>query len=127
MDYCRVMQSTRGENGAEGRQKTVYQTLRAKDLWRRNPLPENAENMYYFSNLALSLNEEEEGVAPTDSRLRPDQRMMENGHWDEANSEKQRLEEKQRAVRRKRESEAVKPEEEADPKDSPTDSPIKSK
>ncbi|RXM90859.1 Oxysterol-binding protein 1 [Acipenser ruthenus] len=68
--------------------------------------------MYYFSNLALSLNEEEEGVAPTDSRLRPDQRMMENGHWDEANSEKQRLEEKQRAVRRKRESEAVKPEEE---------------
>ncbi|XP_058877865.1 oxysterol-binding protein 1-like isoform X1 [Acipenser ruthenus] len=126
MDYSRVMQSTRGENGAEGRQKTVYQTLRAKDLWRRNPLPENAENMYYFSNLALSLNEEEEGVAPTDSRLRPDQRMMENGHWDEANSEKQRLEEKQRAVRRKRESEAVKPEEEADPKDSPTDSPIKS-
>ncbi|XP_058877866.1 oxysterol-binding protein 1-like isoform X2 [Acipenser ruthenus] len=112
MDYSRVMQSTRGENGAEGRQKTVYQTLRAKDLWRRNPLPENAENMYYFSNLALSLNEEEEGVAPTDSRLRPDQRMMENGHWDEANSEKQRLEEKQRAVRRKRESEAVKPEEE---------------
>ncbi|XP_058877718.1 oxysterol-binding protein 1-like isoform X2 [Acipenser ruthenus] len=112
MDYSRVMQSTRGENGAEGRQKTVYQTLRAKDLWRRNPLPENAENMYYFSNLALSLNEEEEGVAPTDSRLRPDQRMMENGHWDEANSEKQRLEEKQRAVRRKRESETVKPEEE---------------
>ncbi|KAK1140173.1 oxysterol-binding protein 1-like [Acipenser oxyrinchus oxyrinchus] len=112
MDYSRVMQSTRGENGVEGRQKTVYQTLRAKDLWRRNPLPENAENMYYFSNLALSLNEEEEGVAPTDSRLRPDQRMMENGHWDEANSEKQRLEEKQRAVRRKRESESVKPEEE---------------
>ncbi|XP_041088445.1 oxysterol-binding protein 1 isoform X2 [Polyodon spathula] len=126
MDFSRVMQSTRGENGAEGRQKTVYQTLRAKDLWRRNPLPENAENMYYFSNLALSLNEEEEGVAPTDSRLRPDQRLMENGRWDEANSEKQRLEEKQRAVRRKRESEAVKPEEDADPKDSPPDSPIKS-
>lgn len=70
------------------------------------PLSENAENMYYFSALALTLNEQEEGVALTDSRLRPDQRLMEEGRWDEANSEKQRLEEKQRAVRRRREAEA---------------------
>lgn len=42
----------------------------------------------------------------TDSRLRPDQKLMEEGRWDEANSEKQRLEEKQRAVRRRREAEA---------------------
>ncbi|GCB84659.1 hypothetical protein scyTo_0025331, partial [Scyliorhinus torazame] len=62
--------------------------------------------MYYFSELALTLNELEEGVAPTDSRMRPDQRMMENGRWDEANMEKQRLEEKQRSVRRKRESDS---------------------
>ncbi|TFJ95645.1 zinc finger CCCH domain-containing protein 11A [Platysternon megacephalum] len=68
---------------------------------------ENAENMYFFSDLALTLNESEERVAPTDSRLRPDQRLMENGKWDEANVEKQRLEEKQRAVRRRREAEAV--------------------
>lgn len=67
---------------------------------------ENAENMYYFSALALTLNELEDGVATTDSRLRPDQRLMEDGRWDEANSEKQRLEEKQRAVRRRREAEA---------------------
>lgn len=67
---------------------------------------ENAENMYYFSALALTLNEPEEGVAMTDSRLRPDQRLMEDGRWDEANAEKQRLEEKQRAVRRRREAEA---------------------
>lgn len=67
--------------------------------WRRR---ENAENMYYFSELALTLNEHEEGVAPTDSRLRPDQRLMEKGHWDEANTEKQRLEEKQRLSRRRR-------------------------
>uniref|UniRef100_A0A3P9MEG7 Oxysterol-binding protein n=1 Tax=Oryzias latipes TaxID=8090 RepID=A0A3P9MEG7_ORYLA len=66
----------------------------------------NAENMYYFSSLALTLNEPEEGVAVTDSRLRPDQRLMEDGRWDEANAEKQRLEEKQRAVRRRREAEA---------------------
>lgn len=64
--------------------------------------------MYYFSSLALTLNEPEEGVAPTDSRRRPDQRLMEEGHWDEANAEKQRLEEKQRSTRREREREAVK-------------------
>lgn len=63
--------------------------------------------MYFFSDLALTLNEPEERVAPTDSRLRPDQRLMESGRWDEANVEKQRLEEKQRAVRRRREAEAV--------------------
>lgn len=34
-------------------------------------------------------------VGLTDSRLRPDQRLMEAGRWDEANSEKQR------AVRRR--------------------------
>lgn len=48
----------------------------------------------------------EEGIAPTDSRLRPDQRLMENGHWVEANAEKIRLEEKQRTERRAREAEA---------------------
>lgn len=64
--------------------------------------------MYFFSSLALTLNEPEEGVAPTDSRHRPDQRLMEDGRWDEANAEKQRLEEKQRTTRREREREAVK-------------------
>lgn len=63
--------------------------------------------MYFFSSLALTLNEPEDGVGLTDSRLRPDQRLMEAGRWDEANSEKQRLEEKQRAVRRRREAEAT--------------------
>lgn len=56
--------------------------------------------------LAAQLNEPEEGVAPTDSRLRPDQRLMEEGLWDEANAEKLRLEEKQRAARRELEAEA---------------------
>ncbi|KFU91272.1 Oxysterol-binding protein 1, partial [Chaetura pelagica] len=65
-----------------------------------------AENMYYFSELALTLNAPEPGTAPTDSRRRPDQRLMENGRWDEANAEKQRLEEKQRSSRKKREAEA---------------------
>ena len=59
-----------------------------------------------MSQFACELNEEENGVAPTDSRLRPDQRLMENGEWEEANAVKVRLEDKQRAVRRQREEEA---------------------
>ncbi|XP_044051375.1 oxysterol-binding protein 2 isoform X5 [Siniperca chuatsi] len=106
MESAKIIQSSRGGSGLEGKQKTVYQTLSPKLLWKKYPLPENAENMYYFSALALTLNEQEEGVGLTDSRLRPDQRLMEEGRWDEANSEKQRLEEKQRAVRRRREAEA---------------------
>ncbi|XP_038127786.1 oxysterol-binding protein 1-like isoform X2 [Cyprinodon tularosa] len=108
MEFSRIMQSSKGENGTEGKQRTVYQTLKPKEIWRKNPLPEGAENMYFFSSLALTLNEPEEGVAPTDSRRRPDQRLMEEGHWDEANAEKQRLEEKQRSTRRERERDAAK-------------------
>ncbi|KAJ0033547.1 hypothetical protein NQD34_000654 [Periophthalmus magnuspinnatus] len=108
MELRKVMQSSIGENGTEGKQRPVYQTLQPKEIWRKNPLPEGAENMYYFSSLALTLNESEEGVAPTDSRRRPDQRLMEDGRWDEANAEKQRLEEKQRTARKEREREAVK-------------------
>lgn len=58
--------------------------------------------------MACQLNEPDEGVAPTDSRLRPDQRLMEDGRWDEANAEKLRLEEKQRAARRAREHDVEK-------------------
>ncbi|XP_063310238.1 oxysterol-binding protein 2 [Pelobates fuscus] len=107
IECAKIVHSSQGNSSAEGKQKTVYQTLSAKLLWKKYPLPENAENMYYFSELALTLNESEDDVAPTDSRHRPDQRLMENGKWDEANVEKQRLEEKQRAVRRRREAEAV--------------------
>ncbi|XP_064337143.1 oxysterol-binding protein 2 isoform X2 [Camelus dromedarius] len=102
MECSKIVQSSPSSPSSDGKQKTVYQTLPAKLLWKKYPLPENAENMYYFSELALTLNEHEEGVAPTDSRLRPDQRLMEKGHWDEANTEKQRLEEKQRLNRRRR-------------------------
>lgn len=43
-------------------------------------------------------------LPPTDSRLRPDQRAMEDGQYDFAATEKNRLEEKQRAKRREREA-----------------------
>lgn len=65
--------------------------------------------MYNFGKFALELNEPEEGVAPTDSRNRPDQRLMEQGNWDEANKYKQKLEDKQRAARKHREATAENP------------------
>ena len=43
-------------------------------------------------------------LPPTDTRLRPDQRAMEDGEYDLAATEKNRLEEKQRAARRVREA-----------------------
>uniref|UniRef100_A0A3B3X9I3 Oxysterol-binding protein n=1 Tax=Poecilia mexicana TaxID=48701 RepID=A0A3B3X9I3_9TELE len=106
MESAKIVESSRGCGGSEGKQKTVYQTLQPKLLWKKYPLPDNAENMHYFSALALTLNEPEDGVAPTDSRLRPDQRLMEAGLWDEANIEKQRLEDHQRMERKRREAQA---------------------
>ncbi len=43
-------------------------------------------------------------LPPTDCRLRPDQRAMEDGEYDRAAEEKSRVEEKQRAKRREREA-----------------------
>lgn len=42
-------------------------------------------------------------LPPTDTRLRPDQRAMEDGEYDKAATDKNRVEEKQRAARRERE------------------------
>lgn len=81
------------------------ETHNMKLLWQRKMPPTYMEKMYNFTELAIELNEDEPGVAPTDSRRRPDQRFMEEGRWDEANQEKLRLEEKQRQVRKAREIE----------------------
>ncbi|KAK7505919.1 hypothetical protein BaRGS_00002641 [Batillaria attramentaria] len=86
--------------------KPVFETGPHKLLWKVRPPPPGAERIYYFSQLAIEMNEPEEGVAPTDSRNRPDQRLMEDGKWDEANRVKFLLEEKQRSSRKKREAEA---------------------
>ncbi|XP_066954246.1 oxysterol-binding protein 1 isoform X17 [Macrobrachium rosenbergii] len=100
IEACRVTSQTmRGG-------KPVYETGPPKILWKRNPVDPDGEKYYNFTEFACQLNEPEENVSPTDSRLRPDQRLMEEGRWDEANREKLRLEEKQRATRRQREAEA---------------------
>eukprot|EP01137_Pigoraptor_chileana_P004457 Opistho-2@46124 len=73
-------------------------------LWTCNPRIPEAAKQYGFTKFAAQLNEMEAGVCPTDSRLRPDQRLMEEGKIDEGAKEKTRLEEKQRSVRKAREA-----------------------
>lgn len=103
MEACTVLGIKEDSKG-----KQLLEKGPSKVLWKRKYPPPEYERMYCFTQLAIQLNEPETGVAPTDSRNRPDQRLMENARWDEANAEKVRLEEKQRAVRRKREQEAEK-------------------
>jgi hypothetical protein len=74
--------------------------------WELFPFPEKYEFNYFFSEYALQLNVTPDlvgRVAATDSRWRPDQRLLENGEIKLATQEKLRLEEKQRAVRREKE------------------------
>lgn len=69
-------------------------------LWERNRSV--AKTRYNLSPFAISLNELTPGLMeilpPTDSRLRPDQRYLEDGEYELANAEKLRLEQLQRQV-----------------------------
>ncbi|CAK8567240.1 unnamed protein product [Lathyrus sativus] len=74
-------------------------------LWERdNYVP---KTRYNLSPFAISLNEIMPGLLmslpPTDSRLRPDQRHLENGDYEFANAEKLRLEQLQRQARKMQE------------------------
>ena len=67
----------------------LYAQLTAFFLSLISPLCRpGSELMYGFSEFACGLNEPEEDMAPTDSRLWPDQRIMEQGDFDTANNEK---------------------------------------
>eukprot|EP00123_Amoebidium_parasiticum_P016706 comp23550_c0_seq2/m.39764 comp23550_c0_seq2/g.39764 ORF comp23550_c0_seq2/g.39764 comp23550_c0_seq2/m.39764 type:complete len:735 (-) comp23550_c0_seq2:217-2421(-) len=78
------------------------------EYWVKQPLPPKSAQQFNFSRFTMLLNEmrdEYKGViAPTDSRYRPDLHLYEEGNLDQAQDEKTRLEEKQRAVRRAREA-----------------------
>uniref|UniRef100_A0A158QDM3 Oxysterol-binding protein n=1 Tax=Hymenolepis diminuta TaxID=6216 RepID=A0A158QDM3_HYMDI len=98
IEYAPVITDNTGSSN-----KHVIETGPPVQLWRVSPLPPGADKMYNFTQFAMQLNnrpEDEPNLCPTDSRLRPDQRLMEEGLWDEANAEKVRLEEKQRMRRR---------------------------
>ncbi|KAG0597632.1 hypothetical protein M758_12G010100 [Ceratodon purpureus] len=70
-------------------------------LWRAADPPEKMTR-YGLTAFSMTLNEITPGLKeklpPTDSRLRPDQKHLEKGEYDAANSEKLRLEQKQRRV-----------------------------
>ncbi|XP_058754211.1 oxysterol-binding protein-related protein 1C-like [Vicia villosa] len=79
----------------------------ARLLWKRSK-PPMFPTRYNFTRFAITLNELTPGLKeklpPTDSRLRPDQRYLENGEYEMANSEKLRLEQQQRQARKMQES-----------------------
>lgn len=62
--------------------KPIYETHPSQVLWERKPINPEAQRYYCFTEFASQLNEPEEGVCPTDSRHRPDQRLMERGLWE---------------------------------------------
>ncbi|KAH7670658.1 Oxysterol-binding protein [Dioscorea alata] len=74
-------------------------------LWERHKSVN--QTRYNLTPFAISLNELApsllEKLPPTDSRLRPDQRHLENGEYELANAEKLRLENSQRQARRMQE------------------------
>ncbi|CAK7211723.1 Oxysterol-binding protein 3 [Sporothrix bragantina] len=74
------------------------------EIWRVGPLVDDAARVYGLTQFAASLNEvtslEKGRLAPTDCRLRPDQRLAEDGKLDEAEEWKTKLEEAQRTRRR---------------------------
>ncbi|KAE8665026.1 Oxysterol-binding protein-related protein 1C [Hibiscus syriacus] len=71
-------------------------------LWERDKSANKTR--YNLTPFAISLNELTpdllENLPPTDSRLRPDQRHLENGEYEMANAEKLRLEQLQRQARK---------------------------
>uniref|UniRef100_A0A915AUY2 Oxysterol-binding protein n=2 Tax=Parascaris univalens TaxID=6257 RepID=A0A915AUY2_PARUN len=74
----------------------------SKLLWKSRPRPLNSAEIYNFTSFTLLLNDPDEVkdyLPRTDSRLRPDMRLLEMGRLDEAAKEKERLEVKQRQAR----------------------------
>ncbi|KAK4493502.1 hypothetical protein RD792_005679 [Penstemon davidsonii] len=75
-------------------------------LWKRNKPPPDLTR-YNLTSFAITMNELTPGLKEklprTDSRLRPDQRHLENGEYDKANVEKLRLETRQRMSRKMQE------------------------
>ncbi|XP_023338515.1 oxysterol-binding protein 1 [Eurytemora carolleeae] len=86
-------------------ENVVAKLPRWKEVWDGRPEDVRTEIQYCFTQFTIELNESEDGVAPTDSRNRPDQRIHENGDWKKADRCKYALEAAQRA--RKKETSTV--------------------
>ncbi|XP_063041424.1 oxysterol-binding protein-related protein 3a isoform X2 [Engraulis encrasicolus] len=73
-------------------------------IWRANVMPEDYEQFYGLTQFAIELNElddkERPLLPPTDTRFRPDQRMLEEGDVSGAEENKERIEGLQRERRK---------------------------
>lgn len=87
------------------RQGSVVDPNQAFLIWAANPRPIGIPfNLTPFVVTLNDINDKlQPWLPPTDTRLRPDQRAMEDGEYDLAATEKNRVEEKQRARRKERE------------------------
>lgn len=83
----------------------------AKCVWRPGAMPQDYEMYYGFTTFAMELNELDPDMVkllpPTDTRLRPDQRLLEEGNIQVAETIKTQLEQAQRERRKKREEENI--------------------
>ncbi|XP_014910644.1 oxysterol-binding protein-related protein 6 isoform X3 [Poecilia latipinna] len=84
----------------------------AKCVWRPGSMPTDYELYYGFTRFAIELNELcpelKDALPRTDARFRPDQRYLEEGNVEMAGSEKQRIEDAQRARRKWNEENNIK-------------------
>ncbi|KAH1065277.1 hypothetical protein J1N35_030264 [Gossypium stocksii] len=98
------MQYVNGECSVKGKGQ---ESLSEADLLWKKSKPPKFPTRYNLTRFAITLNELtpdlKEKLPPTDSRLRPDQRYLENGEYEMANSEKLRLEQRQRQARKMQE------------------------
>uniref|UniRef100_A0A4W6E9K3 Oxysterol-binding protein n=1 Tax=Lates calcarifer TaxID=8187 RepID=A0A4W6E9K3_LATCA len=73
-------------------------------IWRANPMPVDQEQYYGFTQFAVEMNELDSTLRPllppTDTRFRPDQRLLEEGNPEGAEEQKQRIEQLQRERKR---------------------------
>lgn len=121
LTFCKARYWGAGANEVQGavlsRSGTVVERLAGKwheglfrgpapghCVWRANPMPHDHERNYGFTQFALELNEltpELRRVLPsTDTRLRPDQRYLEEGNVPAAETQKRQIEQLQRDRRR---------------------------
>ncbi|XP_035704226.1 oxysterol-binding protein-related protein 6 isoform X2 [Folsomia candida] len=87
----------------------VGQSPNARCIWRLANMPDDHNRYYGFSRFAIELNELtpqlRERLPITDTRFRPDQRLLEEGNLSEAEAMKLQIEQMQRDRRKQREEE----------------------
>ncbi|KDR22246.1 oxysterol-binding protein-related protein 6-like [Zootermopsis nevadensis] len=83
----------------------------ARCVWRPGTMPEEYEMYYGFTRFAMELNELDPDMAKylpiTDTRFRPDQRLLEEGNLSAAETLKLQLEQAQRDRRKRKELEGI--------------------